>query len=100
LVVKAGGILSCLATSTGEPVWERKRIGNLGEYYASPVAADGKIYIAGRNGFVVVLADAAGFEVLARNDMGEEILATPSIADGRIYFRTRESLVCISNEAP
>jgi outer membrane protein assembly factor BamB len=100
LVVKAGGLSSCFDAAAGTPLWERKRLGSLGEYYASPVAADGKIYIASKNGFVVVLADEPALNVLARNDMGEEILATPAIADGRIYIRTREKLYCIAEPAP
>ena len=98
-VVKSGGISSCFDATSGEEVWGRTRLRNFGDYYASPVAADGKIYIAGRNGFVVVIDDKPELNVLAKNDVGEEIFATPSIADGRIYIRTRESVVCFSNEA-
>lgn len=98
-VVKSGGISSCFDATTGEEVWGRTRLRNFGDYYASPIAADGKVYIAGRNGFVVVLDDAPELSVLAKNDIGEEIIATPSVADGRLYIRTRESVFCISNEA-
>lgn len=95
LVVKAGGLSSCLDTANGKPFWERERINNFGDHYASPIAGDGKIYIAGRNGNVVVVSDSSDLEILAKNDMGAEILATPAIADGRIYIRTREKLFCI-----
>ena len=71
------------------------RIGNLGDYYSSPVAGDGKIYVTGENGFITVLAQAEKLEVLARNDMGEPCIATPAIADGRLYIRTREKLFCV-----
>lgn len=98
-VVKSGGISSCFDAGTGDEVWGRTRLRNFGDYYASPIAADGKIYIAGRNGFIVVLEDSAELNILAKNDIGEEILATPSVADGRLYIRTRESVFCISNEA-
>jgi outer membrane protein assembly factor BamB len=98
-VVKSGGISSCFDAASGDEVWGRTRLRNFGDYYASPIAADGKIYIAGRNGFVVVIDDADELKILAKNDVGEEILATPSIADGRIYVRTRESVFCFSNEA-
>jgi outer membrane protein assembly factor BamB len=97
-VVKAGGISSCLDASTGKPNWEMKRIRNYGDYYASPVAGDGKIYIAGRNGFVIVLADGPKLKQLAKNDLEGEIIATPAIADGRLYFRTRQKLICIGGE--
>lgn len=98
-VVKSGGLSSCFDADTGEEVWGRTRLRNFGDYYASPIAADGKVYIAGRNGFVLVLDDKPDLSVLAKNDLGEEILATPSIADGRLYIRTRESVFCVSNEA-
>lgn len=98
-VVKSGGISSCFDAKTGDEIWGRTRLRNFGDYYASPIAADGKIYIAGRNGFVVVIDDADELKILAKNDVGEEILATPSIADGRIYVRGRESIFCFSNEA-
>lgn len=94
-VVKAGGLASCFETANGNVLWERKRIQNFGDHYASPVAADGKIYIAGRNGFIIVLRDSPEFEVLAKNDMGEEIVATPAIANGCIFIRSRNQIFCI-----
>jgi outer membrane protein assembly factor BamB len=98
LVVKAGGLSTSLSTAAGKPNWELERIDNLGDHYASPVAADGKVFIAGRNGFVVVLEDSASLEVLAKNDMGGEIIATPAIADGRLYVRTRDKLFCVGKK--
>lgn len=95
LVVKAGGLSSCFDVDKGKPYWQLTRLKNLGDYYASPIAADGKIFIAGRNGFVVVLEDSNELKVIAKNDMGGEIVATPSIADGRLYVRTREKLICV-----
>jgi hypothetical protein len=76
-----------------------ERMRNLGEYYASPVWADGKVFVAAKNGFVLVLSDGPKLEVLARNDMGGEILATPAIAGGRLFIRTREKLYCIGAAA-
>jgi len=96
VVVKAGGLSSCFAVADGKPLWQLARIKNLGDYYASPIAADGKIYIAGRNGFIVVLEDGPELRILGRNDMGSEVLATPAIADGRIYIRTREKVYCVA----
>ena len=93
-VVKRGGLSSSFDPTTGEKQWEIKRINNLGEYYASPVAGDGKIYVTGENGFVVVLAAGPELKVLAKNDLGGTCIATPAIADGRLYFRTTEKLLC------
>lgn len=94
-IVKKGGIASAFATGDGATRWELSRIRNLGDYYSSPVAGDGKIYITGENGFVVVLAQGPKLEILAKNDLGEPCLATPAIADGRILFRCRKKLVCV-----
>ncbi len=94
-VVKAGGLSSCLGAADGKMLWEMTRMGNLGDYFASPVAADGKIYICGKNGFVVVLEDSPEMKVVARNDMGGELIASPAIANGRLYIRTRDTLYCI-----
>ena len=98
-VVKSGGVSSCFSATDGATIWDRTRLKNFGDYYASPIAADGKVYIAGRNGFVLVLDDSDELAILAKNDMGEEILATPAIAGGRIFIRTRENVFCISGEA-
>ena len=94
-VVKGGGISSCFDTSDGKPLWYQRRIQNIGEYFASPVAGDGKIYVTGENGRVVVLESGPKLKVLAKNDLGESCLATPAIADGRLYFRTRTKLICV-----
>jgi outer membrane protein assembly factor BamB len=97
-VVKRGGLSSSFDPATGEKQWELARLGNLGDYYGSPVAGDGKIYVAGENGFVVVLAQGPKRQVLAKNDLGEQCLSTPAIADGRIYIRTRHKLYCFAEE--
>ncbi len=98
-VVKKGGICACFDAQDGKTVWMRKRIGNLGNYYASPIAGDGKLYVTGENGFVVVLKQGPKMEFLAKNDMGDSCVATPAIADNRLYFRTLHKLYCISEEA-
>lgn len=98
-VVKKGGISACFDAKTGDTIWEKKRIRNLGKYYASPIAGDGKIYVTGENGYIVVLKQGPDVEVLAKNDMGGSIIATPAIADGRLYVRTLTKLYCLSEEA-
>ncbi|MBI3866557.1 MAG: PQQ-binding-like beta-propeller repeat protein, partial [Planctomycetia bacterium] len=84
--------------ATGKARWELARIRNIGDYFASPVAGDGKIYVVGENGFVIVLAQGAPLKVLAKNDLREQCIASPAIADGRLYFRSLEKLFCISGE--
>jgi outer membrane protein assembly factor BamB len=64
----------------------------LGEYYASPVAGDGKIYLASLEGKVTVLKAGADWEVLSTGDLGEAVVATPAIADRRVFIRTEGRL--------
>ena len=97
-VVKQGGISSSFHAKTGEPFWEMKRIKTAGEYFGSPVAGDGKIFVPNKDGFIITLAQGPELKVLSKNDLGEETLATPAIADGRLYVRTRGTLFCIGNE--
>ena len=97
-VVKKGGLSSSFDVSTGKTHWELSRIRNIGDYYGSPVAGDGKIYVPGENGFIVVLEQGPKLKVLAKNDIGESCLATPAISDGRIFIRGRQSLFCFSSE--
>lgn len=96
LVVKKGGISAAFQVEDGQSIWVRKRIRNFGNYFASPVAGDGKIYITGENGFIVVI-DASGKKpvILSKNDMGDSCTATPSIASNHIYVRTLHKLFCI-----
>jgi outer membrane protein assembly factor BamB len=90
-LVKNGGIVTCLDARNGEKRFEG-RLGALGEYYASPVAGDGKVYLASQSGTVVVLAAGTTLDVIARNDLGEPIMATPAIVDGKLYVRTEGHL--------
>jgi len=99
-LVKRGGITNVVDRETGSSLRKRKRLGNIGQYYASPVFGDDKIYVIGENGFVIVLANQTKQKVLAKNDMGESCLATPAISDGRIYIRTRNKLFCIASPTP
>ena len=55
---------------------------------------DGKIYLASERGYVVVLSEEEHPEVLEINDLGHDILGTPAIAEGRLYIRARNKLVC------
>ena len=93
-LVKEGGISTVFNTQQGESVRGPKRIGSGGGYFASPVFGDGKIYLASENGNVAVLKNAVDYEELALNDVGESIIATPAIADGGLFVRTRTKLLC------
>lgn len=98
LLIKEGGITTVFDTAAGTPLRGPVRVGAGGSYFASPVLGDGKIFLAGENGTIVVLRNTANYEELARNDLGESILATPAISDGKLFIRTRTRLVCMSAE--
>jgi outer membrane protein assembly factor BamB len=68
--------------------------GAIDKYFASPVAADDKVYLVGEGGAVSVLKAGGDWQILAVNAMDDECFATPAIADGRIYIRTRSALYC------
>jgi outer membrane protein assembly factor BamB len=82
-----GGIVFCRMADSGKLVYSG-RLGAMGDYYASPVAAADKIYIASAEGEVVVLNAGDELTVLARNKFDGGIMATPAVVDGKIYVRT------------
>ncbi len=98
LLFKSGGFASCFEIKKGKLLWEKQRIGITSSILAQPVHGDGKIYVTGQNGKIAVLALGQKLKVLARNDMAEDCIATPAIADGRLYIRTRTKLYCLGEK--
>ncbi len=96
-LIKNGGILSCYNGTNGSPIFTEERIGALGDYYASPVAANGKICLISQQGIATIIAAADELKVLSRNQLGEPVMATPAIIDKTIYIRTRSTLYAFSN---
>jgi len=90
-VVRDGGIISCFNPDDGKLFYEEK-VGIPGAYFSSPVAANGKIYLASRKGVVTVIEAGEKFNILAKNDLGEIITATPAIIGDKIYIRTAKFL--------
>jgi outer membrane protein assembly factor BamB len=88
------GVLTTLDTLTGQMLVQRRLRGESSNYYASPVAGDGKIFLASHNGVIAVLKAGGQQELLAANALDEEIFATPAIANGRLYVRTVSALYC------
>jgi outer membrane protein assembly factor BamB len=86
------GTVSCLDAATGEPVW-RKRVS--GMFHSSPVRIGNRIFGLSKDGDVTVLAADREYKSLAHNSLGEPCQATPAVADGRIYYRTDASLICL-----
>ena len=91
-LMKEGGIVSSINPATGEVLKMGRTPGALEEYYASPVAADGKIFMVSGSCKVTVLKAGAQWEVLATNDLDEECWATPAIAGNSLFVRTRGSV--------
>ena len=91
-LVKDGGILTTLDPKTGNVLKQDRLRDALEKYWASPVAGDGKIYMADEACKVSVLKPGAQWEVVATNDLPGQCFATPAIADGRIYLRTSEAM--------
>ena len=77
-----GGIVFCRDASTGKLIFSG-RIGELSDYYSSPVAAGNKVYIASAEGSVIVLDGGEELKVLARNKLDGAILATPDCCRGK-----------------
>jgi len=96
-LVNESGILTTLDAATGRLHKQARVRGASDRYYASPIAGGGKVLIAGYSGVVSVLAAGPEQEPLATADLGEEILATPALAPGRLYLRTRGTLWCFGN---
>jgi outer membrane protein assembly factor BamB len=93
-MINDGGILTTLDPATGTVLKQGRLRAAVDQYYASPVGADGKVFFASRTGILSVLKAGGEQEVLAVNDFDEEIVATPAIADGRVYLRTKSTLYC------
>jgi len=88
------GIVWCLDAKTGKEVYGRKRM-KPGTYSASPVLADGKIYITNEDGVTMVLKAGPEFEILAENNLDEYVLSTVAISGGQIFLRTDKALYAI-----
>lgn len=91
--MKSGGLASAYDAKSGSPVYQAERVDASGDYYASAVAADGRVYVISQRGTVVVLDTTSDkLNVLARNDLKAPVFASPAIVDGVIYIRTDKHL--------
>ncbi len=93
-VVNDRGIVFVMDAKTGEPVYGPERL-RRGTYSASPVLADGKIYVTNEDGVTSVFRDGPEFELLAENDFDDYCLSSPAISDGQIFIRTTGHLYAI-----
>ena len=92
------GILSCLNAKTGEVIYGPTRLEGVQGFYASPVGAKGRVYLASQNGTTLVIKHGPEFEVLATNVLDESFNASPVIVDNEIYLRGARSLYCIAKD--
>jgi outer membrane protein assembly factor BamB len=92
-MVKDGGIVTKLDATNGHLLQE-ERVPAVGNYFASPVAGDGKVYFASESGAVSVVAAERDWRVLSSREFHEKIYATPALEGDRLYLRTEETLYC------
>jgi outer membrane protein assembly factor BamB len=88
-----GGILTCLDAATGKGVYKDRAGGN---FFASPIAVDGKILNVSREGELVIVEAGAEFKILGKSTLDSGTSATPAVANNRLYIRTEKSLICIA----
>ena len=86
------GAISVIDAETGKRLWQ-ERVNGL--FSASPVTGDGKVYFVSETGEVIVLRAGRQPQVIARNDIGERLMASPAISNGQIFLRSDGSLFAI-----
>ena len=98
-LLKDGPLLTCLDAATGRPVYAAERMKAGSRYYASPVAADGNIYIASLDGTVAVVAAGEDAPDVAYSvKLPEAVRATPAIADDTLYVRSDKFLYAFAEK--
>jgi outer membrane protein assembly factor BamB len=90
------GVLTAVDAATGKRVWQ-ERVDGI--FSASPVGAGGHVYFASEDGDTVVVKAGRTPQVVGRNDVGERMLASPAVSDGRLYLRTDDHLIAIGGRA-
>ncbi len=93
---KNSGILSCYNAKSGSPFYDQQRLDELSGIYASPVGANNRVYIVGRNGATYVLKRGPEFDVLAINNLNDSFTASPAIAGDELYLRGLKHLYCLA----
>jgi outer membrane protein assembly factor BamB len=97
-VLANNGLFDAIDLKTGTDVY-RQRLPNVGNgFSASPVAADGKIYLSSEDGEMLVIAAGSTFEHLATNSMGELVMATPALSGGVMYVRSASSVFAVGRK--
>ncbi len=92
------GVLTCLDTKSGNPLFEAQKLEDLAGVYASPLGAARKIYLVGRNGVTVVLKQSDKLEILAANRLDEKFDASPAAVGKDLFLRGHEYLYCLTEK--
>jgi outer membrane protein assembly factor BamB len=92
------GVLSVYQLATGERLYQERLGGGTSGFTSSPVAASDRLYITNEDGHTFVLAMGGQYKLLAQNDLGETVMATPAISDDVIYMRGRKHLFAIGRK--
>jgi outer membrane protein assembly factor BamB len=89
------GFISCYEAKTGREVYGKRRIDVGANFSASPVAVDGKLYCMSEDGDVYVINAGPEYQLLAKNSLGESIMASAAVSDGKMFIRALKHLYCI-----
>jgi len=92
------GVLTCLDTKSGDPLFDAQKLEDLSGAYASPLGAAGRVYLAGRNGVTIVLKQSDKLEVLATNRLDEKFDASPAAVGKELFLRGRQYLYCLTEK--
>lgn len=93
------GLVSAFDVKTGKAHYQQQRLPDIYAFKASPIAANGKLYLASQQGDVIVLQMGKEYEVLAINEMGDEMfVSSPIIANGSLFLRSQDELICIGTD--
>lgn len=95
LMVADSGIASCFEARTGKRHWMERLPGG---HSPSPVSADGLVYFVSDRGVTTIIRPSETFAVIAKNELGEPVSASPAISQGQIFLRTHQHLYCIGSK--
>jgi outer membrane protein assembly factor BamB len=99
-VLRNQGILSCYDLRSGERRYEERLPDVVSGFSASPVAADGRLYLPSEDGDILIVEAGPTFALLGRNPMGQALMATPAITGGMLLVRGERDLFAIGSPPP
>ena len=89
------GVLTVYQLKTGEKLYQQRLGGGTSGFSASAVAAGGKLYVTSEEGVTFVVSQGGEYKLLAQNELGETVMASPAIAGDVLYLRGRKHLFAI-----